>query len=104
MGINDSKIIENADSSDIVFKIQILSINEYLAPDAKLFKKFGRVNEYIYNGKHNYTIGEFKTYETASKMLNEININGYKDAILVAFFKGHRISIDKAQSVKYATK
>lgn len=100
----NSFILANVDSSEIVFKIQISSIDEYLTPDAKLFKKFGKVNEYIYDGEHKYTIGEFRTLASATKTLNEINVNGYKDAFLVAFYKGQRISIDDAKLAKYIAK
>lgn len=102
--IADTTTLVKADSVDVLFKIQISSMDEYLTPGAKFSKKFGRVNEYIHNGKHRYTIGEFKTFETASKTLNEINNDGYKDAFLVAFFKGQRISMDKALSIKHVHK
>lgn len=102
--ISDKIVLVNIDSADIVYKIQLLSINEYLTPDAKLIKKFGKVNEYMHNGTYKYTIGEFKNFEVASKKLNEINVNGYKDAFLVAFFKGQRISIEEAKLAKYSPK
>jgi hypothetical protein len=101
---NDTTNLVKADSADVLFKIQISSMNEYLIPGEKFSKKFGKVNEYIHNGKRRYTIGEFKTFDTASKTLNEINNDGYKDAFLVAFFKGQRISMDKALAIKHVHK
>lgn len=102
--IKDTKSLAKKESSDIMFKIEILSIDDYLSPNAQFFKKFGNVNEYIYKGKNKYTIGEFKSFEIASKTLKEINNNGYKDAFLVAFYKGQRINMDEALSIKRSPK
>lgn len=88
------------DSSNITFKIQILALGGHLTLNTQFFKKYGSVNEYIDNGKYKYTIGEFKSFETATKMLNEINISGYKDAFLVAFFKSQKITMEEALLIK----
>ena len=83
-------------SSDIVFKIQVLVLDKYLSPDAEFFKKCGKAEVSIYNGKYKYTLGEFKNIDDASKLLNVLNSNGYNDAFIISLFKDKRISVSKA--------
>jgi hypothetical protein len=98
--VNSNKSTVKMDSANIMFKVEILALNGHLTLNKEFFKKYGNVNEYIDNGKYKYTIGEFKSFETASKMLNEINNSGYKDAFLVAFFKSQKITMEEALVIK----
>jgi len=87
-------ISHKTDYANVVFKIQILSLCCHLPGKAKIFEGCGKVNEYVFNDQHKYTIGEYKTFEEALKEVNEIRKKGYEDAFIVAFVDGTRITID----------
>jgi len=79
------------------FKIQIIASKEpiYLAPAN--FKGLENVGEYSENGLYKYTSGSSNDFGYAnSVLLNQLRRRGYKDAFVVVFLNGERISLEKA--------
>lgn len=101
---NKNAFPADLNSSNITFKIQIIALDGYLPANANFFKKCGSVDEYIHDGKYKYTLGKCKSYQEAMRMLLSINIKGYSDAFVVAFFNGKRINVDEALSIQDALK
>lgn len=98
LGENDfGESTKENNSHNIVFKIQIISLDGCLPFNAKFFEKCGKAAENIQNGKYNYTIGEFRTIESALGMLILVRSVGYTDAFLVAYQNSKRITISEAR-------
>jgi len=88
------------ESSEIVFKIQILAATERREIEA-LQKKYALKHSieetYISEDRlYRYTVGEFNDYYIAKNYSENI---GVKDAFVVSFLNGKRISIEEAISL-----
>ncbi len=87
--------INTALPSGIVFKVQIGAFRNPIPQD--LFKGFDPISgETTPTGITRYTAGYFKNMEAANSAKREINGLGYKDAFVVAFCNGKRVSIPEA--------
>ncbi|MFH1320167.1 MAG: DUF5723 family protein [Bacteroidota bacterium] len=81
----------------IVYKIQILASKQptYLTPVN--FKGVENVEEYYHKGLYKYTAGESTDYGYANTVLvTQMRKKGFKEAFVVAFQDGERISVKKA--------
>jgi hypothetical protein len=52
---------------------------------------------YFHKGSYKFTVGDEQALSSANQLLNVMVKKGYKDAFVVAFFKGERISIEEAK-------
>jgi len=90
--------INAAQPSGLVFKVQIGAFRNPIPQD--LFKGFDPISgETSATGITRYTAGYFKNFEAANNAKREINTIGYKDAFVVAFCNGKRISIPEATAM-----
>ena len=79
-----------------IFKVQILSSNEK--------KKINSINGYdvsyhIDGNLYKFTIGNENDFESALKLQNLAQKNGFNDAFIIAFFNNEKISIDEANKI-----
>jgi hypothetical protein len=90
--------INTQQPSGIIFKVQIGAFRNPIPQD--LFKGFDPISgETSSTGITRYTAGYFKNFEAANSAKREINVIGYKDAFVVAFCNGKRISIPEATAM-----
>ncbi|OFX81512.1 MAG: hypothetical protein A2X12_00980 [Bacteroidetes bacterium GWE2_29_8] len=85
--------------NDIVFKIQILSSSNKIALDASIFSGLQDITEYLENGVFKYTVGNEKELQDAITLQKQIVSGGFKDAFIVVYNNGVRISVDQALSI-----
>jgi len=79
----------------LIFKVQIGAFRNPIPQD--LFKGFNPVTgEKTATGIIRYTAGFFKKFSVADQAKNEIQSMGYRDAFVVAFYNGKRISVNEA--------
>ncbi len=79
----------------LVFKVQISAFNKHI--NSKLFNGLQPLTgESTRPGWIRYCVGLFKTFEPASMVKREIQKIGYKDAFVVAYLNGKRISLNEA--------
>lgn len=88
----------------LVFKVQIGAFNKPVADNA-----FGNISpvsgETIANSNLiRYTAGLFSAFEEASKARKDLNALNYKDAFVVAYCYGKRISVTEARALVAAGK
>ena len=82
----------------LVFKVQIGAFRNPIPQD--LFKGMSPITgETTPQGFTRYTAGLFTKYSTADKVKDEIRGLGYKDAFVVAFLNGKRISMSEAMAM-----
>jgi len=85
-------------SPEVVFKVQIASSDKPLK--SSQFSDIGTVEHYIQNGIYKYTAGNTGDLKEATILQNKIRKNSkYKDAFVVAFLNGERISITSAREM-----
>ena len=79
----------------LIFKVQIGAFRNPIPQD--LFKGFNPVTgERTQTGVIRYSAGFFKKFLIADQAKREIQSMGYRDAFVVAFYNGKRISINEA--------
>ena len=82
----------------LVYKVQIGAFRNPIPQD--LFTGMEPLTgERTPNGLTRYTAGLFTSFANANAVKNEIRDFGYKDAFVVAFYNGRRISLAEAQSL-----
>jgi hypothetical protein len=84
--------------SGLVYKVQIGAFKSPVAGEA--FKEFSPITgENAANGWIRYTAGMFNSFENADRAKNTIRTAGYKDAFVVAYYNGKRISVAEARAL-----
>ena len=83
-----------AKSDSPVFKIQIMASESELKSNDKRFKGLA-TDYYKENGVYKYTYGESEDYNAILRMKKEIS-DKFKDAFVIAFLNGEKISTAKA--------
>ena len=97
---NESTAVEKPASSenkDTYFTVQFATLNKKVPISDKAFKKIKDVNVYEYKGAYRYTSGHFNTKEAADARQKEVVELGYKDAFVIAFVNGERVSVKEAE-------
>jgi hypothetical protein len=83
----------------LIFKVQIGAFKT--RPDDNAFGKITPIaGETAANGYTRYTAGIFEEFSAANGAKRDLSKNGFKDAYVVAYFNGKRISLDSARKIK----
>jgi len=80
-----------------IYKVQFLSLSIQKKLEGGKYSSLPRIASYQHKGMYRYTSGESSNYEEALALQAKVRKAGFKDAFLVAFFKGVRISIKEAR-------
>lgn len=88
----------------IVFKVQIAtaSLHKPLSKESEIFKKLDmKIDTYnnVPDATLKYTVGSYSDIDDAINLQNKVRNQGFKDAFVVAFKNGERISIQEARSL-----
>jgi N-acetylmuramoyl-L-alanine amidase len=83
-----------------VFKIQISTSSKRLELSPVNFNGLNNIGMYEDKKIFKYTYGEFSKVEEANSALPLVRSKGYKDAFVVAFLNGERISLTKAAELQ----
>ncbi len=83
----------------LIFKVQIGSFKT--RPNAAAFGKITPISgESTPNGYTRYTAGTFDQFGSANGAKRDLSSRGFKDAYVVAYYNGKRISLDSARKIK----
>jgi hypothetical protein len=83
----------------LIFKVQIGSFKT--RPNAAAFGKITPITgETTPNGYTRYTAGTFDQFGSANGAKRDLSSRGFKDAYVVAYYNGKRISLDSARKIK----
>ena len=86
----------------LIFKVQIGAFAKPIAQNA--FKGLQPLaGETTANGMTRYTAGTFTEFVKAKGALNKVKDMGYKDAFIVAFYNGKRITLKDASGIQNGT-
>lgn len=84
----------------VVYKVQFLSSDKKLKDGSRDFKGLQGYEYYVQYGTYKYTSGNFKSVREATNHQKEIRDLGFKDAFVVAFKDGQRISLQQAREME----
>jgi len=90
----------NEEKDNLEYKVQILSSVTPLDKDS-LKKDYGvkdKLNEENFNGLFKYTVGSFKTYESARDYKNKLDFQKYIPFV-IAYNRGARITVGEAMQL-----
>lgn len=97
---NPATTLVTGTTDNPVFKIQIATSSKKMELTPANFKGLSGVSIYEDKKIYKYTYGEYTTVEKANAALPEVRAKGYKDAFVVAFLNGERISLTKAAEIQ----
>ena len=83
----------------LIFKVQLATSATKIDLVPENFRGLKDVEVYEAGGLFRYTYGNMNTMEEASSKQDEVRDIGYKDAFVVAFLKGNRISVGEANKL-----
>lgn len=81
---------------EIFFKVQFASSSVKKSLTSPDFKGLSGVKEYYHGGMYKYVVGEESTFEAALTLLDKVHSSGFKDAFVIAFLNGERITPQEA--------
>jgi len=82
-----------------VFKVQFLTLSSQKTLTDKKYTKLPSINSYQHKGLYRYTSGSTSDYAKAISLQSEVRKQGFKDAFIVAFYEGKRISLKDAKAM-----
>ena len=90
----------NEEKDNLEYKVQILSSVTPLDKDSlkKDYAVKDKVNEENFNGLFKYTVGSFKTYESARDYKNKLDFQKYIPFV-IAYNRGARITVGEAMQL-----
>lgn len=88
----------------LVYKVQILTSKDQLKEEDPRLKDLGNVYSYRHDGLTKYTWGETRLPHEAARLQGEMHRNGFKDAFVVHYYNGKRISADEAKKLRRKSK
>ena len=86
------------DPNKPVFKIQFLSLSTDKKLTGKKYNSLPEISNYEFKGLYRYTSGKTQNYDKAVKLQSQVRKAGFKDAFIIALYKGKRISLKEAKA------
>lgn len=81
------------------YSIQFLSLSKKKNLSGGVYDKLQPIKSYLHQGMYRYISGETESYDEAVKHQEKVRKLGFKDAFLVAFYLGERISLEDAKKI-----
>ena len=90
---------ESPAAGEIYFTVQIATSGKLLPKNSSVFKGEDNIITDKVNGLYKYMAGKYSTFEEALKKNRELRAEKFKDAFVVAYRNGVRISAAEAQAL-----
>lgn len=97
-GLNISKETQTA-VQDLEYRIQVSTSTKKLELKSYNFKGYGEVSIKEKKKRYTYYLGHFSNFNEAVEFQRELRKDAFKDCFMVAFYKGHEISLNEAQNM-----
>lgn len=87
------------ENHDLLFRVQITSSSKKIPLNSRKFVNLPPVFEYESEGTFKYAVGNYVTIEEATEAQSKVREGEYKDAFIIAFYKGERVSMKRAREI-----
>lgn len=87
---------KSQNKNNIIFKVQIAASKNNLPLKPENFRGLAPISKEVSGSIYKYQYGETSSYSNAKDLLKKAKQKGFKDAYLVAYKNGTKISIDEA--------
>jgi N-acetylmuramoyl-L-alanine amidase len=94
--LTDTVSIANVSKKEISFRVQFATSAIDKPTSSPEFSNLGKVKKYFHGNLYKYTVGDESNIKEANNILIKMQEKGFKDAFLVAFLNGERISPTQA--------
>ena len=84
----------------VTYRVQFLTSEKELKQGAKEFKGVTGYQIYMQGKVYRYTMGDESTITRAKIIQSEMRKKGFKDAFVIAFYNGKRISLQEARELQ----
>ena len=105
--VSTSQAIGNNQNEPInslpVYKVQFMSLKSPLKSNDKRLKAYSNVSYFKEDGVCKYTCGDTTDFELIQKTKSEVQ-KKYKDAFVIAFYEGKKISVKQAREIEAKNK
>jgi N-acetylmuramoyl-L-alanine amidase len=89
----------NDHQPQVSFRVQVYTSPKEIPLTSKRFSGLRDVRMYRHQGMYKYTTGNESTPDAAFSLLSQVKKKGFRDAFVVAFSDGQRISMEKARAL-----
>ncbi|WP_170264972.1 N-acetylmuramoyl-L-alanine amidase family protein [Salibacter halophilus] len=90
---------KEADDEKPVFHVQLASLPEPIDDVSGYFDNLGDVEEVKIDGVYKYVVGAENSVDSITEVQDEVREKGYKDAFVIAIYRGKRISLREAVDI-----
>ena len=91
---------EKGTGVDVVYRVQFASMKNQVSTKDKTFEGLDDVWAYEFDGYWKYCAGLFATQKEASNYVQKVRSLGHKDAFVVVFYKGKRITFEQVRALE----
>lgn len=91
---------EQGTGIDIVYRVQFASMKNQVSTKDKTFEGLEDVWAYEFDGYWKYCAGLFASQKEASNYVQKVRGLGHKDAFVVVFYKGKRITFEQVRALE----
>ena len=91
---------EQGTGIDIVYRVQFASMKNQVSTKDKTFEGLEDVWAYEFDGYWKYCAGLFASQKEASNYVQKVRSLGHKDAFVVVFYKGKRITFEQVRALE----
>lgn len=93
------ELVKKPKPQKATYSVQFLSLSKDKELKGGSYDKLPSVSSYHYKGMFRYVSGKTEFYEDGLKLQEEVRKLGFKDAFLVAFYQGKRITLSEAKKI-----
>ena len=91
---------DQVNTAGVSYRVQFLVSEKELPEGAKEFKGVTGYQVYHQGNDYRYTMGDEPSVKKAVTIQNQMRSKGFKDAFVIAFHNGKRISIQEAKELE----
>ena len=88
---------ETTSEKGIIYKVQIKSTTKLLPKSDKAYSLYKNLKYEKSDGMYKYAYAPFTDYDEALKVLKKVKVSGYKDAFIVVYKDGKKLSSTEAK-------